>query len=65
MSSAIVTPRVFAIFVPLVRSLASLANMTPAEAATCARLGAAFERVSADDVLANNDPARLAFAIIH
>jgi 23S rRNA (adenine2030-N6)-methyltransferase len=41
-----------------------LANMTAAEAESCARLGAALERVSADDVQANNEPSRLAFAVI-
>jgi hypothetical protein len=30
----------------------------------CARLGAALERISADDVLASNQPARLEFAVI-
>lgn len=41
-----------------------LANMTSAEAETCARLGTALERISVDDVLANNEPSRLAFAVI-
>ena len=41
-----------------------LANMAPAEKETCARLGRALERVSADDVLANNEPERLTFAVV-
>lgn len=41
-----------------------LANMTPAEAQMCARLGSALERISADDVLPHNEPSRLEFAVI-
>ena len=41
-----------------------LANMTSAETETCARLGTALERIMVDDVLADNEPARLAFAVI-
>jgi 23S rRNA A2030 N6-methylase RlmJ len=41
-----------------------LANMTSVEAETCARLGTALERVSIDDVVAGNEPSRLAFAVI-
>ena len=41
-----------------------LANMTATEAQICTRLGTALERISADDVLAGNEPARLEFAVI-
>jgi len=41
-----------------------LANMTSAETETCANLGTALERISTDDVLTNNEPSRLAFAVI-
>ena len=41
-----------------------LANMTATEAQMCARLGTALERISADDVLVSNEPARLEFAVI-
>ncbi len=41
-----------------------LANMTAAEARACARLGSALERISADDVLPGNEPARLEFTVI-
>lgn len=41
-----------------------LANMTGPEARMCARLGTALERVCADDVLAGNEPARVAFAVM-
>jgi len=41
-----------------------LANMTGTEIQMCARLGAALERVSADDVLIGNEPTRLTFAVI-
>ena len=41
-----------------------LANMTTVEAETGARLGAALEHISIDDVLRNNEPRRLAFAVI-
>ena len=40
-----------------------LANMTTAEMDRCAALGAALERISADDVAAGNEPARLSFAV--
>jgi len=42
-----------------------LANMTSTEVQMCARLGKALERISADDVLPGNEPARLEFAVIH
>jgi 23S rRNA A2030 N6-methylase RlmJ len=41
-----------------------LANMSAIEAATCARLGTALERISADDLAPNNDPACLSFMVI-
>jgi hypothetical protein len=41
-----------------------LANMTVAEAERCSILGNALERVSRDDVVVDNEPARLAFAVI-
>lgn len=41
-----------------------LANMTATEVEMCARLGTALERISADDVLASNEPSRLEFAVI-
>jgi 23S rRNA A2030 N6-methylase RlmJ len=41
-----------------------LANMTAADARVCARLGRGLERISVDDVLPDNDPSRLAFAVI-
>jgi hypothetical protein len=41
-----------------------LANMTATEVQVCARLGTALERISADDVVANNEPARLEFAVV-
>jgi 23S rRNA A2030 N6-methylase RlmJ len=41
-----------------------LANATSAEAQVGARLGAALERISVDDVSANNDPSRVTFAVI-
>jgi 23S rRNA A2030 N6-methylase RlmJ len=40
-----------------------LANSTPAESKTCQRLGAALERICADDVLLGNSPSRPGFAI--
>ncbi len=41
-----------------------LANMNAREAATCARLGTALERISADDVASDNEPSRLSFEVI-
>jgi len=41
-----------------------LANMTGAEADVCGRLGRALERVSADDILAANEPDRLTFEVL-
>ncbi len=41
-----------------------LANATEEEARACARLGRALERLSAADALADNDPARVEFAVI-
>jgi hypothetical protein len=41
-----------------------LANMTATEAEMCARLGTALQRISADDVLAGNEPVRLEFAVV-
>jgi hypothetical protein len=41
-----------------------LANMTTAEAEVCTRLGAALEAVSVDDVMADNEPSRLAFTVV-
>ena len=41
-----------------------LANMTATEAQMCAQVGRGLERISADDVLASNEPARLEFAVI-
>jgi hypothetical protein len=41
-----------------------LGNMTGSEAAMCARLGTALERISADDVASNNEPRRLSFKVI-
>ena len=41
-----------------------LANMTASEAATCALLGTALERISADDVASDNEPSRLSFEVI-
>ncbi|MCX6992805.1 MAG: 23S rRNA (adenine(2030)-N(6))-methyltransferase RlmJ [Kiritimatiellaeota bacterium] len=41
-----------------------LANMTPEEVAACSILGHALERVSADDMLKENDPPRLTFGVI-
>ena len=41
-----------------------LANMTRKEAETCARLGKALERISADDFLTDNEPSHLSFAVI-
>ena len=41
-----------------------LANMTGAEADVCGRLGCALEGVSADDILASNEPDRLNFEVL-
>jgi 23S rRNA A2030 N6-methylase RlmJ len=41
-----------------------LANMTTTETELCARLGLALEEVSTDDVLTNNEPPRLNFAVL-
>ena len=41
-----------------------LVSMTATEVQTCARLGTALDRISADDVLASNEPGRLDFAVI-
>jgi 23S rRNA A2030 N6-methylase RlmJ len=41
-----------------------LTNPTPAESETCRRLGAALERICADDVLPGNSPSRTAFAVV-
>ena len=41
-----------------------LANATPVEAEACRRLGAALERICADDVLVGNSPSRSGFVVI-
>jgi hypothetical protein len=41
-----------------------LANASAAETQVCTGLGAALERISVDDVLEDNEPSRLAFAVI-
>ena len=41
-----------------------LANATPIETEACERLGHALERMSEDDLVAGNDPARLTFEVL-